>query len=348
MATVKQLAALVGGKVVGDDSVDIRQVASADDVRDGEITFAVSGRYIEMVRNGPATAVLVGAQASDLIIPQIIVGDPRIAAIQIAAFFAPEIFPEQSIHAKAFVDPLATVDPTASILPGAFVGAGSMIGARSILMPGCVVMDNVVIGEKCFLHPHVVIGRRCVVGDRVIIHAGASIGADGFGYFPVGERHEKIPQLGIVEIGNDVEIGANSCVDRATVGRTTIGDGTKIDNLVQIAHNCHVGKNCILVSKVGLAGSARLGDNCVIGGGSGVLDNTSVGAGGMIGAMSGVISDLPAGSKVAGFPAVNHMEWKRTLAATKKLSQTTKQVGLLEKRLAKIESDQKKTERDDG
>ncbi len=343
MATVKQLAELVAGKIVGDESVEILQVASADDVRPGEITFAVSKRYLDMVRESPAAAVIVDAFADDLSIPQIIVSNPKMAAIQIAAHFAPESPIEPGAMQGAYIDPSAKVHPSATVAAGAFVGADAVLGPKSVLMPGCAVMENAVVGEKCVFHPNVVIGSRCVVGDRVIIHAGTVIGADGFGYFPVGDMQMKIPQLGIVEIGNDVEIGANSCVDRATVGRTTIGDGAKIDNLVQIAHNCHVGKNCILVSKVGLAGSVRLGDNCVVGARAGITDNTTIGAKSMIAGMSGVSADLPPGSKVGGLPAVNHLQWKRGLAAQKRLPGLLKQVDRLEKRIAELEDALKKS-----
>ena len=339
MATLKQLASLVGGRVVGDDSVEIRQVASADDVREGEITFAVSSRYLDMVRKSPAAAVICPEEAKNLGIPLVIAAEPRIAAIQMAAFFAPENTIQAGIHEQAFIHPEAVIDPTAAIMPGAYVGSAAAIGANTILMPGCVIMDGVSIGEKCVIHPNVVIGNRCVIGDRVVIHAGSSIGADGFGYYPAGETHRKIPQLGIVEIGCDVEIGANTCIDRATVGRTTVGEGTKIDNLVQIAHNCHVGKNCILVSKVGLAGSVRLGDNCIVGARAGITDNTTVGAGSMIAGMSGVSSDLPPGSKVGGLPAVNHLEWKRTMARMKDLPRISKSVRRMEKRLLTLENE---------
>jgi UDP-3-O-[3-hydroxymyristoyl] glucosamine N-acyltransferase len=336
MLTVRELAELVGGAVTGDGGVEIHQVAQASCVRSGEITYAISPVYVEMVRASAASAVFVH-EKQDLKIPQILVPDPKIAAIQAAMRFGPEPSYAPGISPGAFVHPGAKVDPSASVLPGASVSRGATVGARTVLMSGVSVGENAVVGEDARIHPNVAIGERCAIGNRVILHPGVCIGADGFGFYPAGGTHQKIPQRGIVEVGDDVEIGANSCIDRATVGRTVIGDGTKIDNLVQVGHNCIIGKNCILVSQVGLAGSVRIGDGAILAARAGVADNLNIGAGSIVAGMSGVANDLPAGSRVGGLPAYHHMDWKRNLVHMKNLHRIVRHLEQLAKRVSEIE-----------
>ena len=336
MIRVRDLAQIVGGSVVGDGAVEVVQVAQAADVRPGEIAYAVSAKFVEIIRKSPAAAVFV-REPADLPIPQIVVPDPKVAAIQAALHFAPPRSFETGATAGSHVHPDAVLHPTASIQPGAVVAARVRIGARSVVMSCAVIREDAVIGDDAVIHPNVTVGERCVVGDRTVLHAGVCIGADGFGYFPDGEANRKIPQAGIVVIGCDVEIGANSCVDRATVGRTVVGDGTKIDNLVQIGHNCVIGKNCLLVAQVGLAGSVRLGDNCILAARAGVADNLEVGAGSIVAGMSGVGEDLPPGSKVGGVPAYNAFEWKRNLVHQKNLHRAVLEIERLSARVAELE-----------
>ncbi|MCB9476739.1 MAG: UDP-3-O-(3-hydroxymyristoyl)glucosamine N-acyltransferase [Deltaproteobacteria bacterium] len=339
MAKLRDLAAIVDGRVVGDDQREIGQVASVADVRPDEITYAVSPAFLDKVRAGNAGAVIVREAVEDLAIPQLVAADPKGAAIRLAEYFAPPIEPANAPMEQTFVHAEAQVDETAIVGAGVYVGKGTRVGPRTVLLPGTVVMEHVTIGADGRLGPCATVYARCTLGDRVILHAGVVIGADGFGYEPYDGRHNKIPHHGTVIIENDVEIGANSCVDRATVGRTVVGEGTKIDNQVQVAHNCRIGKNCILVAQTGLGGSTVVGDWTILGARAGVADNVTIGAMTLVAAGTGVINDLPEGSRVAGIPAVPAMEWKRNSARIRQLSKTAREIVELRKRLEALEAE---------
>ncbi len=308
------IAELVAGRLVGPGDVEIVGVASVADAAPGEMAYAVAPAWIEALREGSAGAAFVPFDVADLARPYIVVADPKAAALSLAAHFAPPPVFEPGFAPGAFVDASARVDPSATILHGAYVGPGSRVGEGAVVMPGAVVMHEAAIGDGTRLYPGAFVGSRCVIGRNCTLWPNAVIGADGFGYQMNDGRHEKIPQLGIVVLGDDVDVGAGSCVDRATVGRTVIGEGTKIDNQVQVGHNCVIGKHCILVSQVGLAGSVRVGDYSILAARAGVADNISIGSGVIVGAGSGVVRDIPDGARVAGIPAVPHLEWKRGIA----------------------------------
>ncbi|MCC6156787.1 MAG: UDP-3-O-(3-hydroxymyristoyl)glucosamine N-acyltransferase [Deltaproteobacteria bacterium] len=327
------IAQLVGGRLVGPVDVEIVGVASVLDAGPDEIAYAIAPAWIELLRTGRAGAAFLPFDAHDFGRPHIVVADPKSAALRLAAHFAPQPTFDPGVAPGASVDPSATVDPTATIMPGAFIGTGAHIGAGAVVMPGAVVMHEATIGDGSRLYPGVYVGERCRVGRNCTLWPNAVIGADGFGYAMNDGRHEKIPQLGIVVLGDDVDVGAGSCVDRATVGRTVIGEGTKIDNQVQVGHNCRIGKHCILVSQVGLAGSVNVGDYSILAARAGVADNITIGSGVIVGAGAGVVRDLPDGARVAGIPAVPHLEWKRGIANLKHFKDLQDSVRDLSRRL---------------
>ena len=349
MKTLEELAQLVGGQRIGDPGVMIAGVASVANCRADEITFALDPKFIDQVKTRQVGALLVQDEIPDLPVPQIVVSDPKIAAFQIARAFSPPTRHEAGISSSAFVDETATVDATATVMPFAYVGPNATVGAKTVLYPGVSIGQGAGVGADCRIFANAVVGDGCVVGDRVILHPNVSIGADGFGFYPDEQgRHQKIPQLGSVQIGNDVEIGACSCVDRATFGRTVIGDGTKIDNLVQIAHNCLIGQNGLFVSQAGLAGSVDVGDNVTFAARSASAGHVRIGRGAIVGAWSAVLYDVEPGARVGGVPARNHMEWKRSMVATEQLPAALRKLRRLEDRVAFLEAKLEKTKNGEG
>lgn len=320
--TTGALAEKLGAKLVGRDDIPIDRLDTLQDATAGALTFIRTAAFARRWAQADAPAALVSA---DLDVPGhdpatralIVVPDADLALITVLDMFKlaqPPLDP--GTHERAFVHDSAEVAPDASIAPGAYVGKGARVGRESVIHPAAVIEHHARVGDRCVIHPGVVVGHDCVVGDRCILYAGVVIGADGFGYRPAtdGTGLIKIPHIGNVVIGNDVEIGANSCVDRAKFGSTTIGDGTKIDNLVQIAHNCRVGRACIICGSSALAGSVTLGDGVILGGGAGVIDNATVGDGARIAAGAGIRNDVGPGETWMGSPARPHRETLRTQA----------------------------------
>lgn len=316
--TVSELAALVGGQFASgaDGSVKIRGAASVSDAGEGEITFFGNARYLPQVRVSRASAVLVPLDFAETVSPVAIrVANPSLAFAQLVERFTPPpIRFAPGIHPSAVVAPDAVIGDEVSIQPFVVVEAGARIGAGTTIGAHGYVGHAAVIGADCQLAPRVTIGARCVLGSRVIIHSGAVLGSDGFGFELSAGRHVKIPQIGIVEIEDDVEIGANVTIDRARFGRTIIGEGTKIDNLVQIAHNVVVGKHCLLVSQSGISGSTKLGNYVTLAGQVGVVGHIEIGDHAIVAAQSGVNKSLEAEEFVFGTPALPMRETKERLA----------------------------------
>jgi len=335
--TLEELARLVGGRVIGDPATEVSGVCPADEAQKGRIAFATGPEFVEKLRGSDASAVFVPEPIDDLEIAQVVVEDPRRAFFQAAALFKEQSAPAPGISDRAFVDPTASLGAEVTVFPLAYVGAEAAIGDRVRIYPGAYVGRGVRIGDDSTLFANVSVGEGTLIGRRVTLHFGASVGADGFGYLQEGDVHVKIPQTGGVVIEDDVEIGSNTTVDRATLGNTVIGAGTKIDNLVQVAHNCKVGRNVILVAHSGLAGSTVLGDNVLLAARSGTKDHVTVGERSIIGGMSGVRKDLPPGSKVIGYPAEDHMLWKRQRVFLAKSGELVKKVRDLEARIAELE-----------
>lgn len=334
MFTISSLAQQLGGEVIGDGSTAITGVAPADQARAGDLTFAEKISYLEAAERSQATAILVPRGFESASKTLILVKDPRVAMAEVLPLFFPEEIYPPGIHPGAVVDPGATVDPTAHIGPHCVIGADVTIGERSVLMGGNHIGRGSRIGNDVRLHPNVVIYSRSQIGDRVSIHSGTTIGADGYGYVFDQGRHRKMPQVGNVIIHDDVEIGSNASIDRGALGPTVIGQGTKIDNLVHVAHNVVMGRHCLIMGQVGFAGSTHLSDYVVIASQSGIAGHLKLGAQATIGAKSGVMRDIPAGETVLGYPAAPDKQAKRQWIAMTQLPDALRRLKMVEKQLA--------------
>jgi UDP-3-O-[3-hydroxymyristoyl] glucosamine N-acyltransferase len=337
--TLAELARLVGGQVRGDGALRISGVGTLDDAGPGELTWAIGPHHARKLANARASAALGPSELAATTIPAILVKDVEQAlATILGRFEQPAWQPAVGVHAAAVIDPSAQLAEGVAVGPYVVVGPRSTVGAGSILHAGVYVGAECRIGSACELWPHVFVGDRCEVGNRVVIWPNAVIGRDGFGFNYREGRHQRIPQIGWVVLEDDVEIGACSCVDRAKCGVTRVGAGTKIDNLVQVAHNVQIGEGCILVGQVGLAGSVRLGRGVMLGGQVGVGDGLEVGDGTMVTAKSAVFSDLPARIIGEGRPAQPRMKALREQAAVRRLPELLEKIKDLTRRVRELES----------
>jgi len=336
--TVADIARHIQGTVIGDASAEIRGFAPADRAGEGDLTFAENAAYLQKACEGRATAVLVPAGLAREGKVLIQVANVRLGFAKTVHLLMPPAPAPAGVHPTAVVDPTAKVDPTAHI------GPHCVIAERAEIGPGCLLESLVRVGpcsmlvEGCHLFSHVTLYAGTRLGRRVRVHAGTVIGADGFGYIFDQGAHFKVPQIGHVEIGDDVEIGANVTIDRGAMGPTVIGRGTKIDNLVQIAHNVVVGEHSILVAQVGISGSTRLGSFVTLAGQVGLAGHLTIGDRVMVGAKSGVMHDIPAGETWLGIPARPDRLTKRQLIAAQRLPEMVRRLRDLEKRLERIES----------
>jgi UDP-3-O-[3-hydroxymyristoyl] glucosamine N-acyltransferase len=336
MISVSQIAERVQGEVFGDGSTQLTGLSSADLARAGDLTFADKEEYFVAAEQSAATAILVSGGFSSTKKIVIRVSNARIAVARLLPVFFP---PDQylpGIHPSATIDPSAQVDATAHIGPNCMVGARVQIGARSVLMGGNYIGRDASLGADVRLFPNVVIYWKTVIGQRVVIHSGTVIGSDGYGYVFDEGRHRKVLQVGNVIIHDDVEIGANSAIDRAALGATVIGAGTKIDNLVHVAHNVAMGRHCLIMGQVGFAGSTRLGDYVVVASQSGIAGHLKLGNQAMIGAKSGVMRDIPDGGKVLGMPAMPDKQAKRQMIAVQQLPDLIHRLRELEKQVEQL------------
>ncbi len=332
--TLEQLAKTSRGELVGDPSLQITGAASLAEATPGEISFFANPKYIGLLRKTRASAVFVPLHFADTLdVAQIRVSNPTKAFEQIVLKFAPKpITFATGIHSTAVVDPRAQLGERVSIQPHAVIEAGVTIGDDTIIGAGSYVGHETIIGSSCLIYPRVTIRERSRIGSRVIIHSGAVIGADGFGFEMVDGRQQKIQQLGIVQIDDDVEIGANTTIDRARFGRTWIQQGVKIDNLVQIAHNVVIGKDSVIVAQTGISGSTRVGQRVMMGGQVGIVGHLEIGDGTAIGAQSG-ISKSTQGGAWFGSPAVPLAEAKQQIAWVHRLGKLFARVKEIEKKL---------------
>ena len=332
--TLREIAAISGGELHGDATGKITGAASVTEAGPGEITFFSNRKYIAQLRNTRAAAALVPLDfAEPLPIAQIKVANPMKAFEQIVAKFAPPpITFVPGIHEKAAVDSRAKLGSRVSIQPYAVIEPGVKIGDDTIIGAGSYIGHDTVVGPNCLIYPGVIIRERAKIGARVILHCGVVIGADGFGFEPTETGYEKIPQLGIVQIDDDVEIGANSTIDRARFGRTWIQRGVKIDNLVHVAHNVTIGENTVIAAQVGIAGSTRIGKRVLMGGQVGIVGHVEVGDDTTLGAKTGVSKSIGGGSWW-GVPAVPLLKKKEQIVLVRSLGKLFQRVKALEKKV---------------
>ncbi len=332
-----ELAGLVGGRIEGDPERAVETIRTLEEAGPADLSFLTSPRYrVQAVASSagallvaPAMAALPDIGGRDLLV----VDDPGYALAVLLAHFHPGAVREPGVHPTAILEPGCQVDPTAHVGPYVVIGEGSRIGARAQLHAFVALGRACVVGEGAVLHPHAVLYDGTVVGEASIVHAGVVLGADGFGYATHGGAHHKVPQLGHVVLEANVEIGANATVDRATLGATRIGAGTKIDNLVQVGHNVQVGKHCILCGQAGIAGSARLGDGVVLAGQAGVAGHIQLGDRVQVAAKSAALASVDKGTAVAGIPAVEMRKWRRQTVLISRLEEMSRRLRALERRL---------------
>ncbi len=336
--TVTELADFLGGVVQGDGTVLISGLASLESAGPETLTFLANPKYASKVAETAAGAVLMAPGAERYGRTVIEVANPYLGFAKLLALFYTSPHQPLGVLPHAMVSETATIGTGASIYPGAFIGTNVAVGNRTIVYPGAVLYDNVMVGDDCVIHANAVIRERCRIGNRCVLQPGAVIGSDGFGYAPDGNSYYPIPQIGIVVLDDDVEIGANSCIDRAAIEVTRIRRGTKLDNLVQIAHNCQIGEDCMIVSQVGISGSAKIGNHVTLAGQVGVAGHLTIGDNVIVGAQSGVPSSLAANAAYSGTPAIPHKEWLKSAIAVPRLPELKKTVSSLEKRIAELET----------
>ncbi len=330
---LEELAARLGVALVGDGNKIITGVAGIEEAREGEITFVANPRYRGKLLSTGASAAIVPPDVEDAPVALLVTPEPYVVFTRALEIFHPRERPESGVSPDAWVDPSARVGEDVSVFPFVYIGKEAVVGARSILYPFVYIGNRVRVGEDCRIHSHVSIRDGCELGDRVILQSGVRVGQDGFGYAQEGGRHQKIPQVGIVRIEDDVEIGANTCIDRATLGKTRIGRGSKIDNLVQVAHNVRIGEDVILVSQVGISGSTSVGDRAVLAGQVGVVGHIRIGKDVQIGAKSGVHSSILDGRIVSGIPALPYENFLKVMATLKYLPKMREKLRRLEKQV---------------
>jgi UDP-3-O-[3-hydroxymyristoyl] glucosamine N-acyltransferase len=335
--SLSDIADYLEGEVVGDHALSIRRVASIDDARNGDITFLSSPRLAKKAKKTEASALIVQEYLEGVPCPLLLVPDPHYAFARLLSLFHPVPARPAGVDPKASVHPGATLGEGVTLGPFVVVEEGVKIGAKSTLCAGAVVCARSEIGDETFIYPNVTIREGVKIGHRVIVHANSVIGSDGFGFVPHQGRHFKVPQVGGVVIEDDVEVGASVTIDRATLGDTVIRRGTKINNLVQIGHNVEIGEHCILVAQVGISGSVRIGNRVTLAGQVGVAGHLSIGDQTVVAAKSVVTKDIPAKRNVAGFPAFDHVEWRKATVLFPRLPEFRKKIRTLEDQIRQLE-----------
>ncbi len=337
-ATLQQLAELVDGTVIGDDQLIVTGFNSLELAVAGELSFINTKKIAGKLAETRASACIVPADLDDVGLPVIRVDNPDLAAARIHNYLLEEEFNPAGIHPTAVIGSNCEISDQVTIGPQVVIGDRVHIGNRVILHPGVVIGNDVGIGDDCILHANAVVAHACILGSRVVLHHGAIIGSDGFGFAtdPATGSHVSKPQVGTVRIDDDVQIGANACVDRAAFGTTWVRAGVRIDNLVMVGHNCVIGENSILVGQVGIAGSTTLGRNVVLGARAGVAGHLHLDDGVMVAAMGGVHNNQKKGSIVGGIPAFDVKKWGRSSAAFTRLPEMVKEIRRLRKKVNQL------------
>lgn len=335
--TLSELAVHLNGKIIGDATSVIKGVNGLEEAQSGDLSFLANPKYRDKLLTTKATAILVKPGTESPGKNLLVVPDPYVAFGLALELFYGGVHPPAGINAAAFIEKTARIDPEATIYPHVYVGANTIIEAKVILYPGVVIDSDVTIGAGSVLYPNVTIYRGCIIGKGVTLHAGVVVGSDGFGFAMPGQENRKIPQVGIVQIDDDVEIGANTTIDRATLGRTWIQKGVKIDNLVQIAHNVVIGEHSVIVAQVGVSGSTKIGKSVLIAGQAGLVGHITIGDNVMIAAKAGIHKDIPAGQIQAGMPQQPYREWLRSASSIPKLPEMRNHIITLNRRVAALE-----------
>ncbi|MDE6011209.1 MAG: UDP-3-O-(3-hydroxymyristoyl)glucosamine N-acyltransferase [Prevotella sp.] len=341
--TAKQIAGLIGGRIEGDENAVIHTFAKIEEGTEGAISFLSNPKYTHYLYETKSTIVLINEDVElEQAVSATLIRVPNAyeAVAKLLQFYESFNSKKTGIDSLAFVSPKATIGKDVYIGAFAYIGDGTVIGDGTQIYPHTVIGDNVKIGANGLFYPNVTIYQGCQLGNNVTIHSGSVIGADGFGFAPGVEGYDKIPQIGIVIIEDNVEIGANTCVDRSTMGATLVKKGVKLDNLIQVAHNCEVGENTVMSAQAGLAGSTKIGDWCMIGGQAGFSGHIKIADRTFIGAQSGVISNTKSGEQLIGTPAIDPKVFFKAMAVMKRLPDMYKEIGQLKKELTELKAKQ--------
>lgn len=337
--TLKEIAEFIGGEIVGDSGTVIAGVSGIKEAKEGDITFLANPKYAPLMEKTHASAIITSREIECSSKPIIRTENPSLAFTKAISFVTPyEIKHPKGVHPSAIIAKDVSLGKDVAIGPYAVIEEGSVIGEGSVIYAGCFIGRLSRIGSGVLIYPNVSIRERTSIGNRVIIHSGTVIGSDGFGFATVEGLHHKIPQIGTVEIGDDVEIGANVAIDRARFDKTVIGRGTKIDNLVHIAHNVVIGENSIIVAQVGISGSTTLGKNVILAGQVGLVGHISVGDGAIVMAQSGVSKSVPANTMMWGYPAKPANIAKRVNACVQNLPRLYEDIAQLKKKIEELEN----------
>ncbi len=342
--TASEIADIVGARVIGDGSVVLTGVASIDGAGPGDLTFLANSRYEKFLSSTGASAIVLPVQYES---SALVAGKTILLAENAYGAFAGALSLfgtgtetiAMGVDARACVAETASLGEDVAIGPCAVIMGGASIGSRTVVHAGAYIGSDCVVGEDCVIFPNATLKHSVTLCDRVFVHSGTVIGSDGFGFAWDGECHRKVPQIGTVIVEDDVEIGANSCIDRATIGATRIGRGTKVDNLVQIAHNVEIGQSSIVVAQVGVSGSTRIGNGVVLAGQAGIAGHLEIGDRAVIAAQAGVMSDVPAGEQVSGYPARKHSLSKQLNARVQNLPALFKRMKDIERRLDDLDKE---------
>ncbi len=334
--TLQELADCVGGRVEGDGSIEIHGLDNIEGAGEHDLTFAVPP-HIDEAKECQAGAVMLPKDAGEFPKPALYVDDPRAAFAKLLELFAPKLNIPQEISNEAHIGQDVKLGKDVTIMPFAVIDDHVVIGDRAVIYPHTYIGQYVEVGEDTVIYSNVTVREHCRIGNRCVIQPSAVIGSDGFGFTTKDGVHTKVPQVGNVVIEDDVEIGSHDGIDRAAMGSTVIGHGTKIDNLVHIGHNCKIGPNCLIVAQTGISGSTQVGHNVTFGGQVGTVGHIKIGANSVYAARSGIIGNMPEGVFCAGFPVQTHVEWLRMQAAMKHLPEMHKKLKQLERKLAQRE-----------